>query len=133
MINFGGWDPEMHLNDIEQIQRIAASQTSKIKKGIISYEKRPYRMTIQGSGAEPYSVTLFECTCSDFAIRKKPCKHIYALAFEVGLMDDFPKYNGKDAAFDKHAEAERYDNLFMSGDLRADDYVKIRKVIDAIK
>lgn len=32
-----------------------------------------------------YFVSLSECSCRDFAMRKKPCKHIYRLAHELGI------------------------------------------------
>ena len=32
-----------------------------------------------------YSVTLDSCTCIDFSRRKKPCKHMYRLAMDLGL------------------------------------------------
>jgi hypothetical protein len=39
------------------------------------------------SGLPPYRVTLddgdIRCTCDDFALRAKPCKHVFAAAFTV--------------------------------------------------
>lgn len=35
-----------------------------------------------------YSTTLETCTCVDFVRRKLPCKHIYRLAIELGLIDE---------------------------------------------
>ena len=32
-----------------------------------------------------YSVTLDDCSCRDFAIHHKPCKHMYRLAHELGV------------------------------------------------
>lgn len=32
-----------------------------------------------------YSVSLLECSCRDFTMRRKPCKHMYRLAHELGL------------------------------------------------
>jgi len=34
-----------------------------------------------------YFVSLDKCTCVDFQKRHKPCKHIYRLAFELGIFD----------------------------------------------
>lgn len=31
-----------------------------------------------------YSISLDGCTCVDFAMRRKPCKHMYRLAYELG-------------------------------------------------
>lgn len=33
-----------------------------------------------GSTGAIYDITLQSCTCPDFAMRKKPCKHMFALA-----------------------------------------------------
>lgn len=41
---------------------------------------------VQGSAAEPYTVTLDSCTCKDFENNKQPCKHMYLLALELGLL-----------------------------------------------
>ena len=40
-----------------------------------------------GSGKEPYQASLASCTCNDFVKRKKPCKHIFRLAMELGIID----------------------------------------------
>lgn len=32
-----------------------------------------------------YAVSLEECSCRDFAMHHKPCKHMYRLAYELGL------------------------------------------------
>ena len=34
-----------------------------------------------------YETTLESCTCVDFARRRLPCKHVYRLAIELGLLD----------------------------------------------
>jgi hypothetical protein len=48
--------------------------------------------TIKGSSSTPYITTLTSCTCTDFkrAFKRKhtiPCKHIYRLAHELGIID----------------------------------------------
>lgn len=40
----------------------------------------------KGSGKTPYIATLRNCSCGDFIRRKQPCKHIYRLAIELGLI-----------------------------------------------
>lgn len=47
------------------------------------------RMTASG---KMYDVTLSGCTCYDFQKRFLPCKHMYRLAMEMGLMD-LPKFS----------------------------------------
>ena len=130
-IKFGSWDSEIH-NSIDQIQRIAASRTSKIKKGIVELDLNYPLIKIKGSASEPYVATLEECTCVDYQMRGLPCKHMYALADALGLITDFPEYKGKNSSFDSDSEIERYYNLFLSGDLSADDLSKLYKVLSKI-
>lgn len=53
-----------------------------------------------------YAVSLNSCTCVDFRKRHKPCKHIYRLAFELGLFDlDAAKINAQLAATPKSVTA----------------------------
>jgi len=40
---------------------------------------------IKGSETNHYSVSLNDCTCKDFSERGLPCKHMYALAAELGI------------------------------------------------
>lgn len=42
--------------------------------------------TIVSSNGNEYTVTLDSCTCPDFAYRKKPCKHMIRLAYELGVL-----------------------------------------------
>ena len=41
----------------------------------------------QSGTIKNYFVSLDGCTCVDFGRRHKPCKHIYRLAFELGVFD----------------------------------------------
>lgn len=41
----------------------------------------------QSGTIKNYFVALDGCTCVDFGRRRKPCKHIYRLAFELGVFD----------------------------------------------
>ena len=122
--NYGDWQ-----NDIEQLQRAAASRTSKIKKGIVGFDRNQEWMLIQGSASEPYKITLDGCTCADYAIRGLPCKHMYALAFELGMMTDFPTYREGRSHEDIQGDIDRYYDFFMQGKIKADDYVKLYKVL----
>lgn len=44
-----------------------------------------------------YSTTLETCNCADFSNRNKPCKHIYRLAIECGLIDAGAFYSDRNA------------------------------------
>lgn len=38
-------------------------------------------------GSREYCTALDSCQCTDWGMRKKPCKHMYRLAFELGVME----------------------------------------------
>ena len=121
-VNFGGWPSGIH-SDFEQVKRIEAGR--KLKKKIVSFDSEAQRLVVSGSAAEPYQCDLQSCTCADFAIRHLPCKHIYCLADELGLLDDLPKSKKGSGSFDPASEIERYRALYESGQISADAYVKI--------
>lgn len=129
-INFGGWPEEIH-SDFEQVKRIESSK--KLKKDVVSLDLDFGQVIIQGSGSDPYKATLHECTCPDFAIRQAPCKHMYYLAGEMGILKDFPVYKKKESSFDPYAEMIRYKNLFESGEISGESYVKICTALSKIK
>lgn len=121
-VNFGGWPSGIH-SDFEQVKRIETGR--KLKKKIVSFDPEGQRLVVSGSAAEPYQCDLQSCTCADFAIRHLPCKHIYCLADELGLLDDLPKFKKGSGSFDPASEIERYRALYESGQISADAYVKI--------
>ena len=121
-VNFGGWPSSMHT-EFEQVKRIEAGK--KLKKKIVSLDPDAQLLVVSGSAAEPYRCNLESCTCADFAIRHLPCKHIYCLADELGLLADLPKYKKGSGSFDPAAELERYRSLYESGQISADAYVKV--------
>lgn len=121
-VNFGGWPSSMHT-EFEQVKRIEAGK--KLKKKIVSLDPDAQLLVVSGSAAEPYQCNLESCTCADFAIRHLPCKHIYCLADELGLLADLPKYKKGSGSFDPTAELERYRSLYESGQISADAYVKV--------
>lgn len=83
-ISFGGWDNAIHeLPD--QVKRIATAKKSSTTP--TSVDKNSQSAVFPGSGKQPYETTLSDCTCVDFSIRRLPCKHIYRLAMELGLLD----------------------------------------------
>lgn len=83
-MGFGIWDNNIHELP-EQKKRFKSSLTSKLIP--ISVDKYAQTGQFNGSGKEPYNTTLKNCDCFDFKRRKMPCKHIYRLAIELGLID----------------------------------------------
>lgn len=129
-VNFGGWPSDIH-SDFEQVKRIESGK--KLKKKIVALDKEGQRIVIQGSAAEPYQATLQECTCADFAIRQAPCKHMYCLAMELGLLDGLPVYDKRSASYDPDSELKRYRSLYESGQISADAYVKVCSALAKLK
>ncbi len=72
------WPEEIH-QDSEQLKR----QESARKAETTPKDIRENYAIFKGSKKD-YITTLAGCTCVDFNRRKKPCKHMYRLAFEVG-------------------------------------------------
>ena len=44
---------------------------------------------VRGNRGGEYTTSLVMCSCSDFAKRHKPCKHMYFLAHYLGVFDPF--------------------------------------------
>ena len=44
---------------------------------------------VGGNRGGEYTTSLVMCSCSDFAKRHKPCKHMYFLAHHLGVFDPF--------------------------------------------
>lgn len=129
-IIIGNWPEQIH-SDFEQVKRIESGK--KLKKDILSIDMNKKEITIQGSSETPYTATLDECTCADFAIRQSPCKHMYCLAFELGLLNDLPVHKKKASSFQPSNEIEKFRQLYESGEISADAYVKICTALSKIK
>lgn len=131
-IQFGQWSDDIH-DDFEQVKRIEAGR--KLGKNILEINKDEGWAIIQGSSAEPYKATLDECTCPDFAIKQGtfPCKHIYCLASEMGLLKGLPVYKKGKGNFDAKSEIEKYKDLYKQGQISADTYTKICSVLAKAK
>lgn len=82
---FGPWKEKDHLGT-KQENAIKAAQGPKITpmQGTVDREKQT--AVFWGSGREPYRTSLGACTCSAFR-GIAPCKHIYRLAMELGIID----------------------------------------------
>ena len=81
------------LNDrrADDVKRLQSALGIAAKK--ITLDRENETAAIQGSGANPYEVTLEECTCMDFSMRQLPCKHMIRLAVELGADFALPKYD----------------------------------------
>ena len=81
---FGAWPIDVH-DDPEQIKRQKSASEAKLTPQSIDHAHQI--AVFKGSGKKPYDTTLEKCTCIDFFRRRLPCKHIYRLAFELGVFD----------------------------------------------
>lgn len=72
----------MRSSDILDNERFYSAFTSPMRfEGVPSASCR-----IHGSGDNVYTVTLNSCTCEDFLHRHVPCKHMFRLGIELGLL-----------------------------------------------
>lgn len=93
MIHFGEWNDDIHdhWEQQDRIDRAALSKTSPDYVDIFTETA-----VFAGSGKKPYTTSLNSCTCGDFINRHLPCKHIYRLAMELGLIKcDFARGRNK--------------------------------------
>lgn len=125
------WQDSLH-SDFEQVKRMLSAK--ELKPSIVSLDTEAGTIRVQGSEAEPYEATLAECTCTDFSRRLLPCKHIYALAFEMGFFDSADlKKSGAESRKEFESDAGKYRSLYEAGALSADSYVKICSVLSKAK
>lgn len=81
---FGPWTEQDHQGK-KQESAISKAQLSKTTP--ISVDSTAQTAIFWGSGKEPYQTSLSVCTCSEFVRFKVPCKHIYRLAMELGIVN----------------------------------------------
>lgn len=83
-MSFFSSDDSLHKGE-DQLKRIKSAL--KLKMDSVDFET-------QTGHIKDYDVSLDKCTCMDFGRRRKPCKHIYRLAIELGVFNadsDNPK------------------------------------------
>lgn len=122
--------------DIDKIKRIISGCEPKIKKAIVSIDKEKPEIVIQGSSPEPYVATLEECTCQDFIFRMKrlsPCKHMYCLADELGLLEEYKHLHYDDATYNPKEQLDALDIMFQAGMIKPEYYVKLYDALSKMK
>jgi len=88
---FGPWVEQDHKSP-KQEKAVASAQ--KAQTTPVSVDTAAQAAVFWGSGKNPYQTTLCSCTCMEFVRFKVPCKHIYRLAMELGIID-LPYESGK--------------------------------------
>ncbi|WP_410495784.1 SWIM zinc finger family protein [Cellulosilyticum sp. ST5] len=79
------FDLEIINTDADQKKRFEKACSTDVKP--VSIESKENYGIFKGSGKAPYMTTLEDCTCTDFKRRKRPCKHMYRLAVELGVIN----------------------------------------------
>lgn len=78
---FSSWEQWKSVHGLsEQIQRQCRSYDRRIS--LSSVNPSTACATVHGTGGR-YMTSLASCTCPDFQRRRKPCKHMYRLAYEL--------------------------------------------------
>lgn len=77
------WKQEIHTTDYA-LKRIKSAKSAKLTP--IKIDTTDYYGYFQGSRGK-YETFLDFCPCGDFRRSKLPCKHIYRLAIELGLLN----------------------------------------------
>ena len=80
--DFDEWDASVHLVEGQDGRFYRA-----LHEGIITKGKK-YPARILSPSGNTYTTSLKECTCPDFEKRHLPCKHMYRLALDRGIIDE---------------------------------------------
>lgn len=126
-MTFGNWEESIH----REPQQVGSRKRSV---DIVLQNVDPGAGTALalGSSEFPYEVSLESCTCEIFKKTHKPCKHIYRLASELGLLEELPKTDRAAAKAFKESipsEIKRFEDLYFSGAISAEKYADIVKAL----
>lgn len=77
------WESELLSDDYAQ-KRIASARSKKLTP--VKLDTKDFYAYFQGSHGK-YETYLDFCPCGDFKRARRPCKHIFRLAMELGLID----------------------------------------------
>lgn len=72
-----------NLEITNQDQKKRAEAGRKLAKKIIV---NGATATYAGSGKSPYHITLDSCSCGDYIRHHETCKHMFALAYNIGII-----------------------------------------------
>lgn len=120
---FTDFPPEFH-EEIEQLRR--RINAKKIKSEEIIKTDSCY--LVPSSSGSVYQTTFESCTCFDFASREMPCKHMYRIALDNGLIEDLPavsKKASKEFAEYTDQYISHFRNIYNQGAISAEKFLKI--------
>lgn len=83
-----GYGDKFHCSS-DQYYRFQRALNNEKLGAVVSMNPKYMQMRIRGSyhPEKIYNVTLKKCECADFLERHLPCKHMYKLALELGIVD----------------------------------------------
>lgn len=97
------WEVSVH-NDDAQISRQGRAMTYPFMFDIDTAAKTARFSS--SSDLPYYDTSLSQCNCYDFQGRQLPCKHIYRLAVELGVIEIIRRKSGSGSAASKRLLAE---------------------------
>lgn len=92
-ITFGQWPVEIH-SDPDQKKRQKSALDKKLTPLSVDFTEES--AVFKGTSKNRYFTTLMGCNCVDYGMRKKPCKHIYRLAMELGAFPGLENAESRD-------------------------------------
>ena len=105
------WDNSIH-SDAAQIERQGKAMTYPFT---FQVDKEAKTARFSSTSFHPYyDTSLSRCNCEDFKKRNLPCKHIYRLAVELGIIEIFKR---KPGGYTKNVHREKLSEVLESGDI----------------
>jgi len=77
-------DIDHENNDQKNRQKYARNEN---RESTVALNRKSKKGIFVGTSGVNYKTTLESCSCEDFKLRSMPCKHIYRLAYELGIIE----------------------------------------------
>lgn len=112
---------ELNLYVSDDVKRLQSGLA--ISRNKIGLDRINGKAKMQGSSSEPYYVTKTSCTCTDFSLRRRPCKHMIRLAVELGADFALPAFDPVAARnYDMSEDISLLHDRWTSGLITTDAY-----------
>ncbi len=123
------WNPELHTTDYA-LKRIKSAKSAKLTP--IKIDETDCYGYFQGSHGK-YETWLGHCPCGDFHRSKLPCKHIYRLAIELGILDIEAQHNPDAVLIPKNERASLDDTMDIVEQLSENAQRKLLRIASNIR
>lgn len=111
MNKYDAWEKWADFYDDEYAQkRIKSAKSAKLTP--VSIDEENLCGVFTGSHGR-YLTSLEGCPCGDFRRAKRPCKHMYRLAMELGLLDVTYKSDSSQRVLSKKESATFEESIFL--------------------